>query len=65
MDRVLHQVRAKEEQMHRSVDHATKFKFRCGELEVQVEHLLRERAGMSEEFTRLHDEVGEEVRRAT
>ena len=57
MDRVLHQVRVKEEQMMRAVDHSSSFRQRSAEMEAQLGQLLRERAEMSEEFVRLHEEV--------
>ena len=57
MDRVLHQVRVKEEHLARAADHSSSSRARSEELARQVDQLLGERADMSEEFTRLHEEV--------
>ena len=59
MDRVLHQVRMKEEKMLRTANESSTYKSHCGQMQQQIEQLLRERSDMSEEFSRLHQEVGE------
>lgn len=62
MDRVLHQVRVKEEQMLRAADRSHSSHERCAELEARLDQLLRERADMSEEFAQLHEEVRQYMR---
>ena len=60
MDRVLHQVRVKEEQMHRTLDQSASYKTKCGTLQQKLDELVRERSGISEDFARLHEEVSNE-----
>lgn len=57
MDRVLHQVRVKEQHLLRAADQSSSSRARCGQLAQQVDQLLREREEMNEEFARLHEEV--------